>query len=304
MEVITDNTIRVDVEHLGNPQVIAACLLSGKGEAAIVDPGPTSALPTLQRKLAMLGMSFADVGHLLLTHIHLDHAGATGTIVAENPRIRVAVHERGAPHLAHPGKLLESARRLYGEEMDRLWGEFRAVPEENLQALKGGEKIQAGGRSLEVEYTPGHASHNVSYFDYSSGIAFVGDTAGIRIAGRPFVAVPTPPPDIDLELWNKSIGLVGSRKPARLFLTHFGTAEPVAEHLAEVRERLQQWAALVRDTLRDDADDAMRASRFADKVLEQMKHQLTETEATRYAKGAGLEMCWAGLARYWRKRAG
>jgi glyoxylase-like metal-dependent hydrolase (beta-lactamase superfamily II) len=304
VEVIADDSIRVDLEHLGNPQVIAASLLLGRDGAAIVDPGPSSAFPTLKHKLAMVAMKLSDVRHLLLTHIHLDHAGAAGSIVAENPHIRVAVHERGAVHLARPGKLLESARRLYGEEMERLWGEFRAVPEENLQVLKGGEKIQAAGRTLEVEYTPGHASHHVSYFDTFSGIAFVGDTAGIRIAGRPYVMPPTPPPDIDLEQWDRSLELIAARKPEELFLTHFGISKTPEAHLAELRERLHQWAVLVRDTLLSDTDDATRASQFAARVMEQLQQQLSNTDATRYAKGAGLEMCWAGLARYWRKRGG
>ncbi|MBI1749453.1 MAG: MBL fold metallo-hydrolase [Acidobacteria bacterium] len=302
MDTVASNTIRIDVEHRGNQQVIAACLLTGESGAAIVDPGPASALPVLKRKLAQCGLSVADLNAILLTHIHLDHAGATGTLVAENPRIGVFVHERGAPHMAQPDKLLASAQRLYGEEMDRLWGEFRAVPAENLNILKGGERIRAGGRAIEVEYTPGHASHHVTYFDSSNGLAFVGDTAGIRISNRKYIVPPTPPPDIDLETWGKSLDRILSRKPSKLFLTHFSTAEPVEVHLAELRERLARWAEMVRETLSGGADDAGRASQFAQNVLTEMRGQLSEQDATRYAKGAGLDLCWAGLARYWRKR--
>lgn len=303
MDTIAPNTFRIDLEHQGNAQVIAACLLTGNGKAAIVDPGPTSALPTLKRKLLQHGLGIAHLDAILLTHIHLDHAGATGTLVAENPRLRVFVHEFGAIHMARPERLLASAQRLYGDKMEKLWGEFRAVPQENLNALKGGERVRTAGRELEVEYTPGHASHHVSYFDASTGLAFVGDTAGIRIANRPFIVPPTPPPDIDLYAWGKSLDLIRARKPARLFLTHFGVAEPADAHLQELRERLTSWAERVRKTLEGGEDDAARARQFSESVLAEMSAQLGEQDAVRYAKGAGLELCWMGLARYWRKRA-
>jgi glyoxylase-like metal-dependent hydrolase (beta-lactamase superfamily II) len=303
VDTVATNTHRIDVEHQGNAQIIAACLLTGEGKAAIVDPGPSSALPTLKRKLSQYGLAIAHVDAILLTHIHLDHAGAAGTLVAENPRLRVFVHEHGATHMARPEKLLASAQRLYGEKMEPLWGEVRAVPEVNLNILKGGERIRTGGRELEVEYTPGHASHHVSYFDASTGLAFVGDTAGIRIANRPYIVPPTPPPDIDLEAWGRSLDLISARKPKRLFLTHFGVAEPAEEHLHELRERLAGWAELVRKTLEGGDDDAARAGRFAESVLAEMSLKLGVEDATRYAKGAGLELCWMGLARYWRKRA-
>jgi glyoxylase-like metal-dependent hydrolase (beta-lactamase superfamily II) len=302
LETVAPNTTRIDVEHLGNPQVIAACLLTGEGGPAIVDPGPSSALPTLKRKLAQRGLSVGDLEAILLTHIHLDHAGATGTLVAENPRLRVFVHHVGAPHMAQPDRLLASAQRLYGGEMEHLWGEFRAVPSQNLHVLKGGERIHAGGRTLEVEYTPGHASHHVSYFDASTGLAFIGDTAGIRILNRPYIVPPTPPPDIDLELWEKSLDLILARKPERLFLTHFGVAEPVAEHIAQLRERLAQWAEMVRVSLQNHAEDAARANAFAAAVEADLQKKFSGSESAQYVKGAGLDLCWMGLARYWRKR--
>ena len=302
LETVANNTFQIDVEHRGNPQVIAACLLKGDGGPAIVDPGPTSALPTLKEKLAQCGLRVADLDAILLTHIHLDHAGATGTLVAENPRLRVYVHERGATHMAQPEKLLASAQRLYGGEMDLLWGEFRAVPADNLCVLRGGEQIHAGGRVLEVEYTPGHASHHVSYFDASTGLAFIGDTAGIRSANRPYIVPPTPPPDIDLETWGKSLDLILARKPAKLFLTHFGIAEPVEEHVAELRERLAQWGGIVRESLLSGADDAARAIQFATEVQADLQKHFSAPEAVQYVKGAGLDLCWMGLARYWRKR--
>ena len=164
----------------------------------------------------------ADVTDILLTHIHLDHAGATGTLVREHPRLRVFVHERGAPHMANPDKLVVSAARLYGDAMDRLWGEVAPVPSASMTILKGKERIAVGGRTFDVEYTPGHASHHVSFFDRDSGVALVGDTAGVKLTPDGFVMPPTPPPDVDLEAWHEGLGRIEQWRPGTLFLTHFG----------------------------------------------------------------------------------
>jgi glyoxylase-like metal-dependent hydrolase (beta-lactamase superfamily II) len=303
MEIIAPKTTLIDVEYLGNPRVIAACLVEGQGSVAIVDPGPASALATLRKKLDQLGLGVKGVDTILLTHIHLDHAGATGTLVRENPRIRVYVHERGAPHMLDPAKLLDSARRLYGDEMERLWGEFLPVPAENVCALAGGERLNIGGRQLEVAYTPGHASHHVSYFDTATGLAFIGDTAGIRIANGQTILPLTPPPDIDPEAWARSWEIIQERRPERLFLTHFGAADHIREHLEELRERLEEWSIAVRESLNDGQSDAERAAQFAQQVATKLKRHMSEQDATRYARGAALDLCWYGLARYWRKRS-
>lgn len=302
MEKIASHTTLVDVEHLGRTQSIAACLLESESGVAIVDPGPASALATLRAKLDRLGMSFADIHTILLTHIHLDHAGGTGTLVKENPRIRVFVHEKGAPHMVDPSRLLQSAVRLYGDQMDRLWGEVLPVPAENVQALAGGERLAVGGRTLEVIYTPGHASHHVSFLDRASGIAFVGDTAGIRIANTRFVTPVTPPPDIDLESWRKSLAQIKAWRPERMFLTHFGPADEVEWHLTELQEGLERWDALVAESLKSGDNDAERARCFAGKVVAELRQHLPEPAVTRYVQGPGLEQCWYGLARYRRKR--
>ncbi len=301
-ETIAAKTTLVDVEHLGFTRSIAACLLEGDSGVAIIDPGPTSALETLRAKLAKLGLSFADIHTLLLTHIHLDHAGATGTLVKENPRIRVYVHERGAPHMVDPARLLASAVRLYGDQMDRLWGEVLPVPAENVQALAGGERLPVSGRTLEVIYTPGHASHHVSFLDRASGIAFVGDTAGIRIANTPLVTPVTPPPDIDLEGWRQSLAKIKAWRPERLFVTHFGPADNVEWHVEQLEEGLAGWDALVRESLARGESDAERARGFAQKIMADLRQHVPEDQAVRYAQGPGLEQSWYGLARYHRKR--
>ena len=173
----------VDLNFLGYPNIIATAVLHGPGGVALIDPGPSTCLTTLRSTLERSGIGMADVRQILLTHIHLDHAGCTGTLVKENPSIDVFVHWSGATHLADPTKLLSSATRLYGQDMDRLWGEFLAVPRERLRELKGGETIPAGGRTLQVAYTPGHASHHVTYFPVPRRIPAVSPTKAIRVDG-------------------------------------------------------------------------------------------------------------------------
>src|SRR5262245_8058833 len=226
MQTLAAGMSYCDALFQGLPRIIAPALLHGAGGAAIVDPGPTSTLATVRGELETAGVRIADLTAILLTHIHLDHAGATGSLVRENPRIRVFVHEKGAPHMADPAKLLASAARLYGDAMDRLWGAFEPVPRDSMVVLRGGERIEAGGRALEVAYTPGHASHHVSYFSADTGIAFVGDTAGVKLLPDAFVLPATPPPDVDLELWSESFRIIDAWRPDALFLTHFGPSSP------------------------------------------------------------------------------
>jgi len=277
----------LDLNFLGFPNIIATAVMQGPDGVALIDPGPATSLETLRSALTRGGISIADVRQILLTHIHLDHAGATGTLVKGNPSIEVFVHERGAPHLADPAKLLSSAARLYGQDMDRLWGEFLAVPSDRLRVLAGGETVAAGGRSLQVAYTPGHASHHVTYF--RDGVAYVGDVAGVRIGGGPTLP-PTPPPDIDIEAWHASIDLVERAGPRALAVTHFGTHTDVAAHLATLRENLDAWA----QRARAEDPDAFEAHVRAD------LHGVAEERA--YLEAMPPETLYAGLARYWRNR--
>jgi glyoxylase-like metal-dependent hydrolase (beta-lactamase superfamily II) len=272
----------IDLMHVGLPRVIGCWQLDG----VLVDPGPTSRLDTL---LDALGDEQPRA--LLLTHIHLDHAGATGSLVERWPDLEVYVHERGAPHLVGPERLLESARRLYGEDMDRLWGDVAPVPERNLNVLTGGEKV-LGGR-FEVAYTPGHASHHVSYL-HADGTAFAGDAAGVRITPDSLTIPPTPPPDIDLEAWHESIERIRAWRPTRLAITHFGANEDVDAQLDEVGRRLDAWAERAREQEQDEFIAEIRAEIAAG----------TEpgwTEAFAYA--AVPDQQYAGLRRYWRKRS-
>ena len=303
MTVLSHGVSWVDLLFLGRSHAIATAVVQSPGGAALIDPGPTTCLQTLELGLQRVGVRWSDVRHILLTHIHLDHAGATGTIVRAHPHITVLVHERGATHLVDPRKLIESATRLYGDQMGRLWGEIGPVPPQSIVSLEGGEHVQAGGREFEVAYTPGHASHHVSYFDRSSGIAFVGDTAGVSIDGG-YLLPPTPPPDIDLEAWRGSIDRIQAWSPDTLFLTHFGPVTPIRPHLQTLWEHLEEMAEWVRRTLAEPGSDDERSRTFADQLRQAMRRQMTEAQMAAYPVAAPFELLWLGLARYWRKKGG
>jgi glyoxylase-like metal-dependent hydrolase (beta-lactamase superfamily II) len=289
---VTDFPRLIDVLQRGRERVIGAWDLG----ATIVDPGPESRIETL-----LAGLS-AEPRALLLTHIHLDHAGATGALVERFPDLTVYVHARGAPHLADPSRLLASAERIYGDEMGPLWGRVVPVPEANVRVLDGGETIAVGGREFDVEYTPGHASHHVVYFDREDRTAYVGDVAGVRIPPTDFVRAPTPPPDIDVEAWQASIDLVAERRPVRLALTHFGMVEEPEAHLARMKESLDEQAELVRSLLEryGDTDEALRA--FVIEVERITRAAVGDEAARMFEVGSPVGQRWLGLRRYWQKQ--
>lgn len=293
----------LDLNFRGRPEGIASFLLEGDGQLALVDCGPTSCLPTLRAQLAVRGFSVKDLSAILLTHIHFDHAGAAGTLIRENPKLAVYVHEIGAKHLKDPSRLLKSATRLWGDSLLQLFGEFVPVPAENIHILNGGEQFQHAGRKIEVAYTPGHAAHHVSYFDLSTGTAFTGDTTGLRLPGFEFVAPLTPPPDIDLDAWNASLAEIERRRPSRVFLTHFGLYENVAEHLQQTREGLHRWAERASEILASGAGEDDQLARFVEQEQQEYFRQLPADTAAKYTAGANAALSWQGLVRYWRKRA-
>jgi glyoxylase-like metal-dependent hydrolase (beta-lactamase superfamily II) len=271
----------IDVMHLGRPHVIGCWEVDG----ALVDPGPESSLGTL---LEALGDERPRA--LLLTHIHLDHAAATGALVRRWPDLEVYVHERGAPHLVDPSKLLASAERLYGEEMRRLWGEIVPVPEANVKPLTGGEQILG----MRVAYTPGHASHHVCYLHEGSGTAFVGDVAAVSIPGVNLVVPPTPPPDIDIETWIDSIGIVEAWNPQQLALTHFGAVKDPAPHLDLVRKRLKEEAQQARDLPEAEYEQRHRSQVAASAETKEAAEEMLQCVPPDYQ--------WRGLNRYWKKQ--
>jgi glyoxylase-like metal-dependent hydrolase (beta-lactamase superfamily II) len=269
----------IDVLLAGQPRVVC-CWKAGD---ALVDPGPASSLGAL---LPALGGEAPR--RLLLTHIHLDHAGAAGSLVRRFPDLEVFVSERGAPHLVDPSRLLASATRLYGDDMDRLWGEVLPVPEANVRVLRGGERIDG----FTVAATPGHASHHVAYLREEDGWAFVGDTGGVRIEDG-FLLPPTPPPDIDLEAWRRSLEVIGGWSPQALALTHFGAWTDVEAHLARMRSSLERWAELARRT---------DARAYAAAIEAALASAVDARAHASFVAALPPEQQWSGLDRYWRKR--
>ncbi|MBJ7330485.1 MAG: MBL fold metallo-hydrolase [Solirubrobacteraceae bacterium] len=270
----------IDVRHLDREQVIA-CYRMGD---ALIDPGPAVSLPNLLEALGDWRPS-----KLLLTHIHLDHAGGTGTLVERWPDVEVWVHERGAKHMIDPSRLLASATRLYGDDMDRLWGEMLPIPEANVRVLTGGEHIDG----WEVAYTPGHASHHVAYRHEATNWVFTGDVAGVRIAPSAYILAPTPPPDIDIEAWQASVSTLEAWKPRGLAPTHFGLVTDPAEHLARLHVVLETWSELAR---RLDEESFLLAARAA------TASALPLADRDALDQSMPPTHLWPGLDRYWSKR--
>jgi glyoxylase-like metal-dependent hydrolase (beta-lactamase superfamily II) len=269
----------IDVMHLGRARVIGAWRVGD----VLIDPGPSSSVATLLREL-----DAAPPRAIALTHIHLDHAGAAGTLARRYPEAEVWVHERGAPHMVDPAKLLASAERLYGDDMQRLWGEVLPVPPERLRVLRGGERLGP----FAVAYTPGHASHHVSYLHEPSGRAFAGDVAGVRIGAGPVLA-PTPPPDIDLQAWRASLDVLEAWRPRSLAVTHFGVHDDVERHLAALRAHLdevERWAG--------ELDE----QGFVARIRERVAGGRGEGGAETYGQALPPEQSYQGLRRYLRRR--
>jgi glyoxylase-like metal-dependent hydrolase (beta-lactamase superfamily II) len=293
----------LDLGFAGRSGVIAAGVLAGPRGIALVDPGPASTVENLRRGLASQGLTVDAVRAILVTHIHLDHSGAVGTLLRERPDVPVYVHERGARHLVDPSKLLASASLLFGDRLHRLWGDVLPVPAANVQVVRGGEALDVAGLDVRVAYTPGHASHHVSYFDTAAGTAYIGDTGGIRVGAPLLVLPPTPPPDLDVEAWAGSLALIRGWSPRRLFISHFGGFDDVAAHLDDLERRLHEVAGWAKALLADpDVDDAQRQQAFADQVAGVFTRELPNDEwVRRYLQAMPLDHCWQGLAKYWRK---
>jgi glyoxylase-like metal-dependent hydrolase (beta-lactamase superfamily II) len=273
----------IDLLHQGAERTVGVYVLDTEHGVALFDCGPSSCIPALKSGLAERGLALGDVRHLLLSHIHLDHAGAAGALVREHPELQVWVSEIGAPHLVDPSRLERSARRLYGDTFDELWGELAPVPEQNVHAV--GDR--AAG--LECFPAPGHASHHVCYFDGAT--LYAGDAAGVRIEPSSHVLPPTPPPDVDVEAWYRTIEEIERRAPERLALIHFGVADDVSRHLTKLRERLDTWARRVEEGVSEE------------EFVVAAKADLPEGEGEAYDRAMPFWQSYAGLKRYWDTRA-
>jgi glyoxylase-like metal-dependent hydrolase (beta-lactamase superfamily II) len=240
---IADGFWQIDLGFQDRAGVIAAYLLAGDDQVALIESGPSSCRANLEAGLAQAGFTTGALTHVLVTHIHLDHAGAAGPLAAENPNLTVVVHPFGAPHMIDPSKLVSSATRIYGERMDELWGEFAPIPEAQLHVPLDGEVLKVAGRRLLAAFTPGHAHHHIAFVDLGSGDAFTGDVGGIRMTGTDYVCAPTPPPDLAPDLWRASIERLRAMNLSAVYLTHFGGYTDVDKHLTDLEASLDQFLA-------------------------------------------------------------
>ncbi len=274
--------LHLDLNFGGRPRAVGVYVVDTDDGLALFDCGPTSTLPALEAGLAGHGLRIEDIRHLLLSHIHLDHAGAAGRLVRRHPGLTVWVSEVGAPHLVDPSRLERSARRLYGESFDTLWGELAPVPEENVRVAAGDVL------GWETFPTPGHASHHISYF--LNGTLLAGDAAGVRMPGASYVLPVSPPPDVDVEGWHASVAAIRERAPERMALIHFGVHEDVAAHLDRLELELDRWAERVRNGM--EQEEFVTAAQ-AD----------AGTDADLYDRVAPFWQSWQGMKRYWETRA-
>ncbi|MDB5044415.1 MAG: metallo-beta-lactamase [Deinococcus sp.] len=290
----------LDLRFQDTPGVVASAVFDTGAGLALVDTGPSSTLPALEAGLAALGARLDDVRHVLLTHVHLDHAGAAGTVLARVPEARAYVHGRGAPHLSRPERLMASASQIYGDQMEQLWGEFLPVPPDRLTVLSGGEAVQMGQLEVLPLYTPGHAVHHLAY--HVGEHLFVGDVGGIRLDQQQTPRAPTPPPDIDLEAWRASIALLRGVEAQTLHLAHFGAYAQSEAHWDALLANLHTDAERVRAGLTAGQEPQALSDAFTAALLSELREEGADLPE-RYAFACPPWMSVQGLTRYWQRQA-
>ena len=297
-------TFVIDHHFQGSGELIASFLLPGADGLTLVESGPASTLPRLLEGIRAAGFDPADLRRVVLTHVHLDHAGGAGSLLRHAPLARVHVHPAGVPHLVDPTKLVRSARRVFGDAMDTLWGEVLPVPADRVAALADGEELPIGGRVLRVLFTPGHAGHHVALHEPAAGAVFTGDVAGVRLPGSTHVRPPTPPPDVDLDLWRGSVGRIRALGPRRLYLTHFAGFDDPGPHLDELLARLFFWAGWTeaqRERGADAGEVAAGLRRLGDASIRAAGGD--DAMVRRYELAVGYEMIARGLLRHLERAA-
>lgn len=301
--LIRDGFWQISLPFQDEEEIIGSYLLAGNGELALIDPGPSSTLDALLERMRFTGFDPQDLTHILVTHVHLDHAGAVGSLARRVPKARVSVHKLGAPHLLDTSKLVASAKRIYGEKMQQLWGTIEPAPEEQLNVLEGNEILNIAGRRLEVHYAPGHAVHHVIFFDAHSGELFAGDVAGVRLQGNDFVRPPTPPPDLDLEAWSASLDLLKRLRPDVLYIAHYGAVRNMISHISSLRERLYGWGDFVLHAMNEGkSEEEIIAMLIKQANPELERVSRTFRDVVRYDIATNYPMTVQGYMRYWRKK--
>lgn len=292
----------LDLDFQGVPGTVAAYLLTGPQGHTLIETGPGSTLEALERAVAAAGAHIEEVTQLVVTHIHLDHAGAAGSLLRRLPDARLFVHPLGAPHMIDPAKLLASATRIYGDRMERLWGAFEAAPADRVTTLADGATLLCGTRELRALHTPGHAIHHIAFHDPERGTVFTGDVGGVRLTDASYVRPPTPPPDIDLEAWHRSVDALRALEPRALDLTHFGRFDDPVRHFDELLYRLDAWVKWTAERLaRGDAPEAMAAAlRTASEV--ELRDEGFAGDAGAYELATPSDMTVNGLVRYLTRR--
>jgi glyoxylase-like metal-dependent hydrolase (beta-lactamase superfamily II) len=294
----------LDHHFRGSPGVIASYLVADAGSLTLIETGPASTMDTLLAGVRQAGFDPEQISDIVVTHIHLDHAGGAGALLRRLPRARLHVHPVGAPHMIDPSKLMASATRIYGDLMGPLWGEMLPVPADRLDILADRETLTVGTRTLRALDTPGHANHHLALHERDTGIVFTGDVAGVRLDGIAHVRPPTPPPEFSPEKWQSSIALLQSLSPRKLYLTHFGGYDDADWHLDELLARVWYWAGWVGGRLAAGDEpvavsEALRA--MEDVILSEAAGE--KTLLVRYEEAGNYRMSVDGIARWWRKRA-
>ena len=290
----------LDLNFQDTPQATAAYLVVGDAGPVLVETGPPSTLVTLQARLVEHGYTVADVRHVLVTHIHLDHAGAAGWLARSGAQ--VYVHHAGARHLVDPSRLLASAKRIYGDAMDSLWGETLPVPVEQVHTLHDGDTIQVGELTFVAIESPGHATHHHVY--RLGDVAFTGDVTGVRRPGSPFISVPAPPPEFDLAAWHRTIERLVDENLAAIYPTHFGPVQNVRDHLQALADLIDQSAEFVRNQMSAGLEREELLEAYVAWVKGRAYSQgLSESDFQMLELANPTHMSVDGLMRYWRKRA-
>ncbi|MEO7455030.1 MAG: MBL fold metallo-hydrolase [Gemmatimonadaceae bacterium] len=295
---------QLDLAFQGKPGVIAAFLVTGPYGHTLIETGPGSTLAALEAAVEAAGAKLGDITQLVVTHIHLDHAGAAGSLLRRLPNARLFVHPRGARHMIDPRNLIASATRIYAERMDSLWGAFEPCPADRVMALDDGAEVSCGGRTLVALYTPGHASHHVALHDPENHSVFTGDVGGVRLQGASYVRPPTPPPDIDIPAWHASVDRIRALRPRALELTHFGRFTDPARHLDDLMRRLDDWTGWVGEQMAQGRSPDAIAAALELRTSTEVAGEVPDPElALAYELATPARMTVDGLTRYLSSRA-